>query len=193
MYYLTNYAAKDDIKPHQMILKAALVKEAIEKAKATSEPSPQQLRLWDAGEDQFLLRSFNSLSNDREISGVQIASSLLQLPPYYTHSDRCVEINIWWLRRYPRLAIESVNALFDSLSESTSEEQCSFQAKDTAPVSRFDYYKWRGSSLAGLCFFEYCMLVQIEARKELRMMRNLKLNTRGVPHMSNDWCSENPR
>jgi len=48
--------------------------------------------------DQFALRCFNTLSHDREISGVQIASSLRQLPTYYTVNDNFVQVNLWWLR-----------------------------------------------------------------------------------------------
>jgi hypothetical protein len=38
IYYLTNYAAKDDVSPYQMLLKAALLKKSIEKAKTTLNP-----------------------------------------------------------------------------------------------------------------------------------------------------------
>jgi hypothetical protein len=44
--------------------------------------------------DQFTLRYFNTLSHDREISGVQIASSLLQLPTYYTNNYNFVQVNL---------------------------------------------------------------------------------------------------
>jgi hypothetical protein len=43
------------------------------------------------------------------------------------------------------------------------EEQCTYQAGDKAPVSRFDNYKWRGPHLAGLAFFEYYMLVRTKS------------------------------
>jgi hypothetical protein len=35
IYYITNYATKDDVSPYQMLVKAALLKQSIEKAKAT--------------------------------------------------------------------------------------------------------------------------------------------------------------
>jgi hypothetical protein len=160
IYYVTNYATKDDVSPYQMLLKAALLKRAIEKAKATLTPDAADLRIRQKDTDQFALRCFNSLSHDREISGVQIASSLLRLPNYYTHNYNFVQLNLWWLRRYVRAAIQPTLLPADGSSDSMGEEQCTYQAGDRAPVSRFDNYKWRGPQLAHLSLFEYCMLVQ---------------------------------
>ncbi|KAH8587242.1 hypothetical protein B0O99DRAFT_36517 [Bisporella sp. PMI_857] len=109
----------------------------------------------------MLLQCFNSLSHDGEISGVQIASSLLQLPNYYTHNYNIVQLNLWWLKRYVRAAIQPTPLPDDGSSDSMGEEQSTYQAGDTAPVSRFDNYKWRGPQLPHFSLFEYCMLVQI--------------------------------
>jgi len=149
-----------------MLLKAALLKQSIEKAKATQTPDATDIRLRKKDMDQFALRCFNTLSHDREISGVQIANSLLQLPTHYTTNYNFVQVNLWWLRRYVRMAIECNGSLSDSSSESVAEEECAFQLKDATPVSRFDNYKWRGPDLAHLTFFEYCMLVQIRKRSD---------------------------
>ena len=165
IYYLTNYATKDDISPQQMLLKAALLKKSIEKAKTTLNPDSTDVRLLEKDIDKFELRCYNSLSQDREISGVQIASSLLQLPTYYTANDNFVQINLWWLRRYVHVAMIPIESQPELSSESLDEERCTFQSADTAPVSRFDNYKWRGPDLSDLTFFEYCMLVQTK-RKE---------------------------
>ena len=165
-YYLTNYATKDDVSPYQMLVKAALLKQSIEKAKATQTPDATDIRFRKMDMDQFALRCFNTLSHDREISGVQIANSLLQLPTYYTTNYSFVQVNLWWLRRYIRMAIESVGSLSDNSSEPIGEEQCAFQPQNMDPVSRFDNYKWRGPDLAHLTFFEYCMLVQIKRRND---------------------------
>jgi hypothetical protein len=163
MYYQTNYATKDDVSPHQMLLKTALLKESVEKAKATLTPDATDLRLREMDMDRFVLRCFNTLSRDREISGVQIASSLLGLPTHYTeNSNNFVQVNLWWLKRYVRTAMESIDSLSNASSEFTAEEHCLLQRGNQGPVSRFDNYKWRGPGLAHLTFFEYCMLVQIK-------------------------------
>lgn len=78
---------------------------------------------------------------DREISKVQIAYSLLQLPTYYTENDNFVSVNLWWLRKYVRIAIESVELLSNSFLDSVSEEQYAFQPGNDFPLSRFDNYK----------------------------------------------------
>lgn len=57
-------------------------------------------------------------------------------------------------------AIQSTPLPADGPSDSMGEEQCTYQAGDRAPMSRFDNYKWRGPQLAHLSLFEYCMLVQ---------------------------------
>ncbi len=162
IYYLTNYAAKDDVSPYQMLIKAALLKQSIEKAKMTLTPNATDLRIREKGTDQFALRCFNSLASDREISGVQIANSLLQLPTYYTRNYNFAQVNLWWLRRYVRTAIESIESLTGISPDSVAEEQCTFQPGNATPISRFDNYKWRGLELADFTFFEYCMLVRVK-------------------------------
>lgn len=65
--YITNYATKDDVSPGQIVAKAALLKQSIERASSTSAPCPADMRLRERGMDKFALRCFNSLSQDREI------------------------------------------------------------------------------------------------------------------------------
>ena len=166
IYYITNYATKDDVSPYQMLLKAALLKRSIEKAKATLTPDAADLRLQSKDMDQFALRCFNSLSNDREISGVQIASSLLRLPTYYTNNYNFVQVNLWWLRRYVRAAIQPADSTANDSSNLIGEERCTYQPGNKAAVNRFDNYRWRGPHLIHLSFFEYCMLVQTKGLRD---------------------------
>lgn len=77
-----------------MLVKAALLKQSINKAKATLTPNANDLRIRKKDIDQFALRCFNTLSHDQEISGVQITSSLLQLPTYYTDNYNFVQVNL---------------------------------------------------------------------------------------------------
>jgi hypothetical protein len=109
--------------------------------------------------DNFALCCFNTLSRDREISGVQVASTLLQLPTYYTVNDNAVRVNLWWLRRYIRTIVQSESFEQDHSSNPISDEPCTYHPGDTAPVSIFENYKWRGLYLESLNLFEYCMLV----------------------------------
>ena len=74
VYYLTNYATKADISPQQILVKGALIADSIKTAGGhlANTDDLQQ-------DSKFLLRWYNSLAHDQEISGVQITSSLLQL------------------------------------------------------------------------------------------------------------------
>lgn len=69
----TSYDQKSTVSPK--ICKVALLKRSIESAKTALDPNESDLRLRNKDMDQFVLRSFNTLSHDQEISAVQIASS----------------------------------------------------------------------------------------------------------------------
>lgn len=149
-----------------MVAKAALLKQRIERAEAAELPTKTDLRLRDKGLDNFALRCFNTLSHDREISGVQVASTLLNLPTHYTINYNFVRINLWWLRRYIRDLIQPVNIDVGESSDPMAEEPCTYEAGGTAPVSMFDNYRWRGPQLERITLFEYCMLVRIKSVRD---------------------------
>lgn len=75
------------------------------------------------------------------MSGVQGASSLLQLPTYYTINYNFIRINLWWLRRYIRATNQPDNFDSSHSSDPIAEEPCMYETGDTSPVSIFDYYK----------------------------------------------------
>jgi len=146
-----------------MMVKATLLKQSIENAKATLTPDATDMRIRNKDVDQFALRCFNTLSHDWEVSGVQIASSLLQLPTYYTVNDNFVQVNLWWLRKYVRATVDLAESQAgDDSTDLMGEEQCTYWPGAKAPLGRFDNYKWRGPHLADLTLFEYCMLVQTQ-------------------------------
>ncbi|KAJ6118382.1 hypothetical protein N7471_013849 [Penicillium samsonianum] len=161
VYYIANYATKDDVSPWQMVAKGVFLKQAIEKAKVADPSTATDLRLRERNMDNFALRCFDSLAHDRKVSGVQVASTLLHLPNYYTVNTRFVRVNMW---QYVRDLRRGSSTDADD-SAGTADEPCTFQAGDTAPVSLFDNYKWRGADLAAFSFFEYCMLVQIGSKR----------------------------
>jgi hypothetical protein len=53
-----------------MVAKAALLKQRIERAETAELLTRIDMRLRERGLDNFALRCFNTLSHDREISGV---------------------------------------------------------------------------------------------------------------------------
>jgi hypothetical protein len=141
LYYITNYATKDNISPWQMVSKAALLKQSIDSAKSTESPTAVDLRLREKGMHSFALRCFNALSHDREVSGAQVASTLLQLPTYYTINYNFMRVNLWWLRQYVRAIIQPDSAQSSSSSNPMAEELCTYEISGAAPVSIFDNYK----------------------------------------------------
>lgn len=117
--------------------------------------------------DNFALRCFNSLSQDREVSGVQVASTLLQLPSYYTLNYNFTRINLWWLRRYVRSIVPLGQSRRDTLqSDTIGEEPCNYDQAATAPANIFDNYRLRGNLLSSLSIFEYCMIVRTKRRQD---------------------------
>ncbi|CAI7569062.1 unnamed protein product [Penicillium discolor] len=149
-----------------MLAKAALLKQRIERAEAAELPIRTDLRLRDKGLDNFALRCFNTLSHDREISGVQVVSTLLNLPTHYTINYNFVRINLWWLRGYIRDLIQPINIDVGESSDPMAEELCTYEAGGIAPVSMSDNYRWRGPQLERLALFEYCMLVRIKTIRD---------------------------
>jgi hypothetical protein len=137
-----------------------LLKQSLKKAKVADHPTEADLRLCEKGINNFALRCFNSLAHDREVSRVQVASTLLYLLSYYTVNYNFASVNLWWLRQYIRAMTQPQEPQLQRGSSTLGEEACTYTASDTAPVSLFDNYKWRGRYLAFLTLFEYCMLVR---------------------------------
>src|SRR4051812_8922166 len=99
LYYITNYATKDEASTYQMVMTAAVLKETLEQAEQASNPTNKEKMALQKSMTNFSLRVFNRMSHDKEVSGVQIASSLLQLPAYYTPHTQLHHINLYYLRR----------------------------------------------------------------------------------------------
>ena len=91
IYYLTNYATKAS--PQQILVKARLLAESRQNLSSAVENT-------DCQEHKFLLRLYNSLTQDQEISGVQIASSLLQFPGHYATYSKFTHIQLPRLRSH---------------------------------------------------------------------------------------------
>jgi hypothetical protein len=98
---------------------------------------------------------FNRMSHDREVSGVQVASSLLQLPTYYTPHTDLYRINLYNLRCRFQGLIRCCND-----DEGENQEQTTIRLNENIRASIFDDYRWRGSDLKDLCLYEYVKVVR---------------------------------
>jgi hypothetical protein len=67
-----------------MVMTAAMMRKTLEQAEKASDLSDAERIALEKGMRNFILRVFNRMSHDTEVSGVKVASSLLQLPGYYT-------------------------------------------------------------------------------------------------------------
>ena len=99
LYYITNYATKDEASTYQMVMTAAIIRKTLEQAEQASTETNEEKIALEKGMTNFCLRVFNRMSHDKEVSGVQVASSLLQLPAYYTPHTELHRINLYYLRR----------------------------------------------------------------------------------------------
>ena len=152
------------------------------------DPTADDLRISMKDMDQFALRCFNTLSHDREISGVQIANSLLQLPDHYTGNDNFVQVNLWWLRHHVHTTIKPTAPPVNDSSNPLDDEQCVYQAGDKVPSSRMDNYRYRGHScLISLSSNTTCWCSPRGNRIPSSPTSNLTLHTQGVIGIYNIW------
>jgi PIF1-like helicase/Helitron helicase-like domain at N-terminus len=172
LYYITNYATKDEASTYQMVMTAAVMRKTLEQAEQATHPSDAEKIAIEKGKQKFALRVFNRMAHDKEVSGVQVASSLLQLPAYYTPSSELHRINLYYLRRrLPALIQHSDD------EESRNEEVVTLRLNHHFRVSSFDNYRWRGSELKDLCLYEYIKIIKKEksdptTRKGLRFHKD---------------------
>ncbi len=83
VYYMINYATKYDVSQYQLILTAAIVKQAVEETNRVIKLSEKQLRIRYQDQNKFALQAFNCLSDDHKISSSQAASCFFDLSDYY--------------------------------------------------------------------------------------------------------------
>jgi len=156
LYYITNYATKDEASTYQMVTAAAILKKTLEQASQLQETerTDEDHRVLGKGMTNFSLRVFNRMCHDREVSGVQVASSLLQLPEYYTPHTELRRINLYYLRqRFEAIIQASTNSC------EADDEQVTLSSKEKGS-SIFDDYRWRGSDFSHLCLYEYVKFVR---------------------------------
>ena len=94
VYYITNYATKEDYSQYQTIIAATIIKKAFE----DRDKSGSGLPFYMSTLDKFLLKLFNKLFHNCEISGPLVAGFLLDLSNHYTFNIPVKLINISMLK-----------------------------------------------------------------------------------------------
>jgi hypothetical protein len=77
-FFVLGNVASNDVSPHQVLVKAADSMKSINSDQSDTGNNSSQ-------NPKFLLRLYDALAHDKEISGVQVASSLFQYPTHYTN------------------------------------------------------------------------------------------------------------
>ena len=154
LYYITNYMTKDKASIYQIVVIAVMIRQTLEQAEQASNPTNEEKIALEKGMLNFSLQLFNRMSHDKEVSGVQVASSLLQLPAYYTPHTELHRINLYYLRRRFQDIIQH------SDDDGRNEEQVTVKLHGNVHVSVFDDYRWRGPDLAALCLYEYVKIIR---------------------------------
>lgn len=98
VWYIINYATKGNCSQYQHIMGATFVRKVFEDAAARPNDGEPTKQIQFVDVNKFALRAFNRLAYDREISGPFAASSLLELPEYYTPQRSIRRINLYFLR-----------------------------------------------------------------------------------------------
>jgi hypothetical protein len=172
---MTNYATKDDIKMHQLVIRAAVLRLSLEQVQADtltgSDPEPlnndsrSQRSKCDVDWSKFALRLYNRFAREHEISGVTIANHILQQPAFFLpHGEqRKVNINLLRVRfEVMRLAMSSDCPELREILEETDRNQYSeFSSNQVTFYMLYDNYRYRGQELSAICFYEYCSQIQV--------------------------------
>jgi hypothetical protein len=143
-----------------MVMTAAMMRKTLEQAGQASNPSDAEQMALEKGMKNFALRAFNRMSHDREVSGVQVESSRLQLPTCYTPRTELHRVNLHYLRRRLQALIQGCDD-----EDGRNEEQVAINLGGNFHVSVFDGYRCRGLDLKELCLYEYIKIIRKRAPK----------------------------
>jgi hypothetical protein len=180
LYYMFNYATKDDVKMHQLVLSAALFKaamETMEKADASTEQSNIHCREnaihRGIKPGDFAMKVYNRFQKEREVGAVTISSYLLGQPAFYMPNMKTRIIN-WYqikenLRRFADLSRYPSTAEADEVGFEQDNAESSHQEADNdiqgaryskifsygVRTSNYTNYEFRGPRLQHFCCYEY--------------------------------------
>jgi hypothetical protein len=159
LYYMSNYATKDDVKVHQLVMTAAILKASLEKAAAEEgNLTPEQQRLLDMRPADYPMKVYNQFRKEREVGAVMISSYLIGNPAFYMPNEKYRNLNLFWVKRAVRgYAAQSRPLLQASTAESDFEEDetyAKFHPVEQPTPSYIDYVH-RGPRVSQFCLYEY--------------------------------------
>lgn len=129
VHYITNYIIKRDCSQYQRNMVATIVKKAFDNQDKLGMRPP----FYTSTPDKFLLKAFNRLLYNREVSKPLVAEFLLDLPDHYIPNTFIKLINISVLKTKFLLLI------FGQNFNTTDSVACVNNSK-MRPYSIFEYY-----------------------------------------------------
>ena len=150
VHYITNYATKGDCSQYQRIMAAAIVRKAFEDRDKPGPGLPSYLPTLD----KFLLKVFNKLLHNREVSGPLVAGFLLDLPDHYTPNAPIKSMNLFVLKIKFLLLISRQNF-------NTTNDVAHVNGSKVRPYFIFEHYQHRGLCFLQLSLYEYYRVVSV--------------------------------
>ena len=144
IHYITNYATKGDCSQYQRVIAAAIVRKTFDNhdnniTTGSSNYTPTF--------DKFALKAFNQLFHDRKISGLLVASYLLNLPDYYSPKAIGKTINITLLQAKFLL-------ILNGKSFNQSDNIVRIDGTKIQPCSIYEHYAHRGSAFDRISIYK---------------------------------------
>ena len=169
LYYMFNYSTKDDVKMHQLVLSAAMFKNALEKAaEATGILNPAQQKLVETKTGDFAMKVYHRFQREREVGAVTIASFLMQQPAFYMPNEKSRILHYYQIKTkvrefaaLSRLAPRPILQVSDPDDEESEDEEHVENAGFTTfksagkRASFYTHYQFRGPRLKDFCAYEY--------------------------------------
>ncbi len=121
--------------------------------------------------DKFALHVFNHLANNRKISSLLAANTLLSLSKYYTHKKTIRKVNLWALqKRFSRIILST------NVDNDVVESFVPFEKLWDLLTSSLDNYQWRDPELATYSFYNYLKIITI-VKDEIKLYDNISFAT----------------
>ena len=159
LYYMSNYATKDDVKLHQLVMTAAILKASLDKAVAVEgDLTAEQRRLLDMRPSDYAMKIYNQFRKEREIGAVMISSYLIGNPAFYMPNEKYRNLDLLSVKRAVRgYATQSRPLEQARTTESVVEEGDIYAKFHTVekPTSFYIDYVHRGPRASHLCLYEY--------------------------------------
>lgn len=156
MYYITNYATKDDIKQYQVLLHAAMVKKLHEEALSKPYPTAREKTLREAKPENFARDTYNRIRRDVETGSVSVASYLLGYSSFYFAKNHFVNLNLNMVKRYVTSVANRVGN-----DQDIEDSYLRLVVGQDRACSIYDTYQNRGHRLLSMCLYEYVSQVSL--------------------------------